>query len=47
MWDVDIGINVIQVPLEALAAQLLSEHPPLRYISKGLLETNMANDSST
>lgn len=39
LWDVKIGVNIIQIPPEALAAQLLSEHLPLRHVSKGLLET--------
>lgn len=46
LWDVNVGINVIQIPLEVLTAQLLSKLPPLCHVSKGLLETKTTNDSS-
>ncbi len=47
LWDVNIGVNIIQIPPEVLTAQLLSELPPLCHVSKGLLETETTNDSST
>lgn len=47
LWDVKIRVNIIQIPPEALTAQILSKHPPLCHVSKGLLETKSTNDSST
>lgn len=47
LWDVNIGVNIIQVPPEALTAQLFSQLPPLCHVSKGLLETKPTNDGST
>lgn len=47
IWDVNIGVNIIQIPPEVLTAQLLSKLPPICHVSKGLLQTKTTKDGST
>lgn len=47
LWDTQLWVNIIQIPLEVLTAQLLSELPPVGHVSKGLLETKTTINSST
>lgn len=47
VWDRNLRINIIQIPLEVFTSQLLSKLLALRHISKGLLGTRIKSDSST
>ncbi len=47
LWDVDVRVNIIQIPPEALTAQLFSKFSPLGHVPKRLLETKMTNHSVT
>lgn len=43
LWDVNVGVNIIQIPPEVFTAQILSKLPSLCHVSKGLLGTKITN----